>query len=361
MFLTMRLAHRALAVLVAAAAGGCALAPPGGVQLASTANNIPVSQAFISPPPGGPQPIAVIETRFSNAYAQDIVLENTSGIPGQNVLLVRAYGPMRDAAGLPRLQRDVPDIAEIRRELLERFPGVRMELSGLYAQNRYGPLTYATGSSGRTTCVYVVQRIAAEERVFSLQRGAIVWRLRLCDRDATARDLLLVAYGLTINGYFLSPFWNPYGDAPPVDERVGTPGATILPEQVVDPTVVAPVAYGARAKQIDAAPAQQVTRPRPRTAPPVTQPPTVLNQPLPGAAVVPRPQSVDLTEPEVEGSNLPSTAPVGRPSVTVPSPSAADAPNVRTVPGVPVPEAAGPRVLLPNAGLGNPTVRVVEN
>ena len=358
MFLTSRLTQKAaVTIVLAGLVGGCAY-DAGGVKLATLGGNeIPVSQAFMSMPPGGPQPIAVIEQRYQNAYAQDIILKNTSAAPGQNVLIVRAFGPMGRQAGRERLELDTPNVTDIRRELRERFPGVHMELSGLYVQNRYGPFTYATGRAAGANCLYAVQRIAQDTRVFAWERGAIVWRLRVCDRNTSPRDLLLLAYGVTINGYFMSERWNPYGAPPPADPRIGAPGETILPQQVVDPTVVSPVAYGATQRATIKAPVRR--RRRTPVATPVRRAatPTVLTEPIPGAAIVPRPENTNLTEPEIQGSNLPSTAPPRPATVyTVPTPSAAV--RTETTPSasaVPLPPPTGTTV-----APAPPSVRVVQ-
>ena len=339
MFVSSRKLHQAFAVLVAAAVGGCSYTPKGGVVRSATLNRqIDVSEAFVTPPPGGPAVIAVLENRYQNGLAQDIILENDTGVPGQNVILVKAYGPMGAEAGQSRLSDDKFSMYDIQNELRKQFPGVAMQVSGLYAQNRYGPFSYATGRSGSgANCVYAWQRIAAEERVFSGQRGAITWRLRVCDRGTDTRTLLLLAYGLTINGYFLSKTWNPYGDPPEVDPRIGKPGVTVLPEQVVDPTVVAPSSFGPQAKTTIRAPSR--TR-RASVAPaPAPAEPTVLNQPIEGAAIIPRPENTDLSEPRIQDSNLPTTGVTARPGVvTVPSvgqrtsvPPAAGSPQVRVI------------------------------
>ncbi|WP_162408739.1 cellulose biosynthesis protein BcsN [Acuticoccus sediminis] len=304
MFVVSRKVHQAIVVLAAAVVGGCSYNPQGGVvRSASLSNQIDLSEAFITPPPGGPEIIAVLENRYRNGLAQDILLENDTGIPGQNVIIVRAYGPMGAEAGIETLKTDIIDLHDIRNELRQQFPGIAMEMSGLYVQNRYGPFSYATGRSRNgANCVYAWQRIATEARVFSAQRGAITWRLRVCDKQTDMRTLVFLAYGMTVNGYFLSQRWNPFGDPPEPDPRIGKAGETILPQQVVDPTVVAPTSYGP-------APVATVARPRTRSSAPVTTsaPPTVLNQPIEGAAIVPRPENTDLSEPRVEGSNLPST------------------------------------------------------
>lgn len=363
MLLTSRKAHKAAALLAAALASGCGHYSEG-VQLATLGNEIPVTQAFMTPPPGGPQPVAVLEQRYRNAYAQDIILENTSAAPGQNVLLVRAFGPMGRTAGRERLPQDIPTVTSIRREMREYFPGIHMEVSGLYAQNKWGPFTYATGRAAGANCLYVVQRISADPRVFSFERGAIVWRLRVCDTKTSIRDLLLMSYGMTINGYFLSRGWNPYGDAPDVDPRVGTPGETVFPEQRVDPTVVAPVAYRGSGKATIRRPVRRSTRVAPATS---TQArvatPTALNAPVEGAAVVPRPENTNLSEPFIEGSNLPETAPPrpsGSLSVPAPSPNVPRPPLATQTRTVPLPPAAG-TVVTPISSVGPaPSVRVIR-
>ncbi|MEM8855013.1 MAG: cellulose biosynthesis protein BcsN [Pseudomonadota bacterium] len=350
----------AATLLLAGAVAGCAY-DQGGFKTATLNKEVPVTNAFIMPPPGGPQPIAVLENRYENGLAQDILLRNRSGSRGQNAIIVRAFGPMGRDRGQGRLSTDIPSVTTIRKEMRERLPGVHMEISGLYVQNRYGPFSYAVGRSRSAgNCIYAWQRISAEAKVFSAQRGAITWRLRLCDTKTSARDLLLVAYGMTINGYFLSRSWNPYGDPPPLDDRVGTPGATILPEQAVDRTVIAPNSYGEARRERIRAPSR--SRPRP-AAPPR---PTVLNDPVPGSAVVPRPENTDLNDPRVEDSNLPRAGSAAT-RFDVPTPpsqrgviSPTPAPT-RTVPSVAPPPATGTGVTLPRRTDARlPSVRVVE-
>jgi hypothetical protein len=342
---TPRWAHRALALVIASGLAACGH-QASGVRIATLAKEVPVTEAFITPPPGGPAVVSVLETRYANALAQDIVLANSTATAGQNLLVVRAFGPMGADAGRARLPDDVPDVATIRRELRERFPNVHMEVSGLYVQNRYGPFGYATGRARGVNCLYAWQRIAARERLLRFETGAITWRLRVCDGNTSMRTLLLLAYGLTINGYFLSERWNPYGDPPAPDPRIGQPGETILPQQVVDPTVIAPEAVGARRRAAArpqaraAATARAVPVPRPARDEP-------FNEPLPGAAVVPRPERTDLSEPEVLDSNLPEIVPRARQRPDVPLPPGEDAPRPRTgEPGVPLPPS-GPRLILP--------------
>ncbi|WP_420394137.1 cellulose biosynthesis protein BcsN [Acuticoccus sp.] len=365
-----------MTVLAMVLVGGCSSAPHGGVVRSATLEHaLSPSEAFISPPPGGPGVIAVTETRYANALAQTIILENRTDAAGQNLILVRAYGPMGRDAGVGTLPDDRITMTTIRRELRERFPGTAMEVSGLYAQNRYGPFSYATGRTpSGTNCVYAWQRIAAEPALISTRRGAVTWRLRVCDGRTDTRTLLLLAYGLTTNGYFLSKRWNPYGDPPPPDPRIGVPGATIIPEQAVDPTVVAPSSFHEAARPVNAAPRRGPAASRPSRRQPAVEAaqPRVLNRPVEGAAVVPRPQDTDLTEPDLEGSNLPEAGltageappPIVGDDIRVPRPPGPDAapsapttPTVPTptVPGtptvpVPLPEEDASRVELPDAG-----------
>lgn len=265
-------------VVLAAALAGCVA--NGGVQTSSSGRQVSAADAFIKPPPGGPAIVAVVERRYGNGLAQDILLENNSSAPGQNAVYVKAYGPMGRDAGPGQLATDIPDLSDIRSELRDRFPGIPMQISGLYAQNRYGPIGYATGRSrSGSNCLYVWQRIAPEPRLLRYETGAITWRLRLCDPNTSMRNLLLTAYGFTVTGSFMSPRWNPFGPPPQPDERIGKPGVAILPEEYVDPTVVSPVSFGGDVP---------VTRSRPRTSTAPAQP-VVRNAPTPGAAVVPPP------------------------------------------------------------------------
>ncbi|MEM0908663.1 MAG: cellulose biosynthesis protein BcsN [Pseudomonadota bacterium] len=269
------------------------------------------------PPPGGPGVVAILEKRYTNGLVQDIILENNSSAAGQNVLIVRAYGPMGPDAGRGRLRTDIPSLNGVREEMRERFPGVHMSVSGLYAQNRYGPLGYATGRSRTgSNCLYVWQRIASDPGLFRVERGAITWRLRLCDPNRTQRQLLQIAYGFNVVGYFDSDYWNPYGTPPEPDERIGKPGEVIFPDEVRDDTVVAPVAFSdpPRRRRRASSTARRVAA----SSPPAARP-TVVNNPAPGAAVVPRPQNTNLSEPVQQNTVVPSA---NAPATTVPAPGA---------------------------------------
>ncbi len=356
MLLNSRKAHLAVAVAMSAALAGCGY-DTGGVRTATLGNSVPVTEAFMTPPPGGPAVIAVVENRYSNALAQDIILDNRSSASGQNVIYVRAFGPMGRDGGRGSLSTDMVNLTDIRREMAQRIPGVHMEVSGIYVQNRYGPFSYATGRSrSGATCLYAWQRIAADQKVFSFQRGAITWRLRVCENNTDARSLLLLAYGLTINGYFMSETWNPYGDPPKPDPRIGEPGTTILPEQVVDPTVIAPTSYGEVRTSTIRAPRRSRRTVR---AAPVR--PTVLNEPVEGAAIVPRPEATDLSEPTVQDSNLPPAPTRQAPVYTVPAPTSSVRPAPLPATPTLAPPPSGPRLVLPpTTAATSPSVRVVN-
>lgn len=311
--------RRGVAMILALAAAGCI--NDGGLRLVSPVSDVPVARAFMMPPPGGPAIVAVLERRYGNGLAQDIVLENNTALAQQNALYVRAFGPMGRDAGEGSLGPDVPSLAVIRSELRSRFPGVPMKVSGLYAQNRYGALGYATGRGRGSNCIYVWQRIAAEPSLLRFEVGAITWRLRLCDPHTSVRDLLLIAYGVTVTGAFRSQRWNPFGEPPGPDPRIGKPGAVILPQEVVVRTEVSPQPFGkAPASRRRAAPRRtaRASRPAAKRAPAA---PLALNRPAPGAAVVPRPHDTDLDEPTVRGSGPPASA--NRQPATSPAPQRA--------------------------------------
>lgn len=329
---------RIVAAALAVAVCGCVT--DGGISPSSSVDEVPISRAFMVPPPGGPAIVSVIEQRYANAIAQDIVLQNNTALAQPNALYVRAFGPMGRDAGVGTLSQDVPSLAGVQNELRSRFPGVPMQISGLYAQNRYGALGYATGRAHGNNCIYVWQRIAAEPSLFRFEVGSITWRLRLCDPNTSLRDLLVIAYGFTITGSFKSQRWNPFGEPPPPDPRIGQPGVVILPETVVEPTVVATPVFGAGPA------ARRTTRSTVRRRPVAT--PAALNLPASGAAVVPRPQNTDLSEPTVRGSNLPEIAP--RTDGALPPTSEPPTPTPGT-PTVLIPQQVSPprvRVITPD-------------
>ena len=188
------------------------------------------------------KPIAVIEQRFSNGVLQEILLENPTSSAGQNVLVARAFGPMGHDRGMERMSLDEPTTADIRREMRERFPGVNMTISETFVQNRYGPFGFATGRlRGGVSCIYAWQEIRAKKSVlFPGYRGAVTWRLRFCDANASPRELLYLPYGLNVNVYFLQDNWNIYGKPPEPNPDIGKLGRPLGPDKVVEDLSMAP-------------------------------------------------------------------------------------------------------------------------
>jgi hypothetical protein len=318
------LARTSLIVCLVLAVAACSY-KPRGPRLATLANKVSVENAFISTPPGGPQPIAVIEQRFSNGVLQEILLENPTSSAGQNVLVARAFGPMGDDRGMERMSLDEPTTADIRREMRERFPGVNMTISETYVQNRYGPFGFATGQlRGGVSCIYAWQEIRAKKSVlFPGYRGAVTWRLRFCDANATPRELLYLPYGLNVNVYFLQDNWNIYGKPPEPNPDIGKLGKPLGPDKVVEDLSMAPPSgYGNYRRNR--------TTTRRRSAPAVTtQEERVLeNEPAAGAAVVPPPDRAATLQPRT---------PAGSPTVIAPN----QPPPVQRAPSISAPTGAG--------------------
>ena len=66
--------------------------------------------------------------------------------------------------------------------------------------------------------------------MFIGETGSISVRLRLCGGRSTSEAALLsVMYGFTIDAYFLSARWNPYGGPPPVPTTLGGLNAPVVP------------------------------------------------------------------------------------------------------------------------------------
>ncbi len=221
----------AVACLGALLVAGCA-AKPQDIISSSQALRKPVDRAMVDMPPGGPAVLGVVERTYSNATTQELTLENHSHVSGENRLTITMFGPVvQVTAPENRLNNDPLALLNVGREFGWFFPGVRMQVSTYYAQNRYGSFGYATGRSGVDTCLYAWQRIRAPDLDSTLisRQGTIMIRLRLCAPQSSETDLLQVMTGFNINAYFLTPRWNPYGQPPPPPEDLGKPGATVLP------------------------------------------------------------------------------------------------------------------------------------
>ncbi|WP_051355468.1 cellulose biosynthesis protein BcsN [Mesorhizobium erdmanii] len=225
--------------VLAGCAGPAPIVNPSGTSLASA------ETAFAFPPPGGPAITAILERRFTNATQQDILLSTSAHTPGQNTLRVQLFGPVDTSlAGQGRLRDGYLPIGDLGSEMRQMLPGIRMQRSPYYVQNKYGPFGYAVGrAASGDTCLYGWQRISSTgvTQTWIGNKGSVQVRLRLCDQGASEQKLLDIMYGYTITSYFKSRNWNPYGEPVAPDESLGKPGHPIYPVGVTRfETVTAP-------------------------------------------------------------------------------------------------------------------------
>lgn len=230
--------HTALNCLAAGAvlmtASGCA--GRSDLGYASLMSEVPAARAIVVPPPGGPSVVAVLQQQYQNGLSQEIALSTASLTTGQNAfyvsLLNNTAGSMEipDTLSPPSLSPD-----RLQREMEERMPGVEMETSLVYVQNKFGPFGFATGRSPMgDLCLYAWQQIEPSEPVILVPGGAVSVRLRLCDADASVDQLLRVFYGYTIAAYFRQESWNPYGDPPSPPAHFGERDAPMYPLSLGD-------------------------------------------------------------------------------------------------------------------------------
>jgi len=276
--------------------------------------------AFAYPSPGGPAITAVLEQRFANASQQDILLSTSARTPGQNMLRVQMFGPVdASQAGQGRLRDGYLPIGDVGSEMRQLLPGIRMQRSPYYVQNKYGPFGYAVGrGASGDTCLYGWQRITSTGSTQTLigNKGSIQVRLRLCDQNASEQHLLDVMYGYTISSAFRTRNWNPYGDAPAPSEAIGKPGQPIYPLGVTQfGTVTAP--------QAPAKPARRIARQR------------VMAEQTPATPELPQP--VGPTVPPPPGGQ---TADAQAPAA-VPSPADASSAATTIVPPPPCTKGGG--------------------
>lgn len=206
----------------------------------------PLNKVFVTPPPGGPAILALVETKYSNAVAQEIALATRSLVPGQNAFHVAIYRQPK-----PGLQDTLSDKElgrpALRKEMNQRLPDVPMTVADYYVQNRYGPFGYAAGrAASGELCLYAWQRIVPNQSRYLIEgpRGSIQIRLRLCDARASEPELLAAMYGFTINAYVRGYSWNPYGEAAPPAPSLGRPSAPVLPIGPLGPASVVDGQFG---------------------------------------------------------------------------------------------------------------------
>ncbi len=301
--------NRASCLTLLSLLAGCASGGPP--QILASTRTVDASAAYALPPPGGPTIVSVIERPYNNAIQQEILLSTSARTPGQNVLRVQFFGPVKaNLSGGDTLRDSQLGVTDISRELRGTLPGIAMHRSPNYVQNRYGPFGFASGrSSSGDTCIYAWQRIRPGESQsrWLTGRGSIQVRLRLCDARLNEEQLLAFMYGFSINAAFNDYSWNPYGEPPGPPANLGRPGPDVYPAGPGLPPSAAlmppPQQPQARpqAQRRAAAPVSPVTPARmPRPAPigPLVPPPpgspdTTPNPPVgtlpavPGAAVRP--------------------------------------------------------------------------
>ena len=293
---------------------GCANPPP----LTNSAGTSIVSSetAFAYPSPGGPAITAVLEKHFANATEQDILLSTSARTPGQNMLRVQMFGPVdASLAGEGRLRDGYLPIGDVGYEMRQVLPGIRMQRSPFYVQNKYGPFGYAVGrSASGDTCLYGWQRITSTGATQTLigNKGSIQVRLRLCDQNASEQHLLDVMYGYTISSAFKTRNWNPYGDAPAPDDAIGKSGHPIYPLGATQfGTVTTP--------QAPATPARRIARQRVMAE----QAPATPEMEQPIGPTVPPPPGAQTADTQAPAAVPPAADASGAPATVVPPPPCA--------------------------------------
>jgi hypothetical protein len=216
----------AVAVMSAAACAG-----RSDLDYATLNSEVPATRAIVVPSPGGPSVVAVLQRTYQNGISQEIALSTASLTSGQNAFYASLLNNTASNMEIPEtlsLPPLTPD--RIEREMEERIPGVAMQTSLVYVQNKFGPFGFATGrSASGDLCLYAWQQIEPDKPAILVPGGAISVRLRLCDADASVDQLLRVMYGYTIAAYYRQESWNPYGDPPPPPAGFGQPDAPMYP------------------------------------------------------------------------------------------------------------------------------------
>lgn len=289
-------------------------------QILASTRTVDATHAYALPPPGGPSIVSVIERPYNNAVQQEILLATSARTPGQNVMRVQFFGPVRANLSAGDTLRDKQlGVTDISRELRGTLPGIVMRRSENYVQNRYGPFGFASGQSrSGDTCIYAWQRIrpAESQTRWLTGRGTIQIRLRLCDSHLNEEQLLAVMYGFSINAAFNDYSWNPYGEPAGPAPDLGRPGADVFPAGPGLPP----------AETLMPAPASQPVRVQRRLAAPVAPAATTIRErPAPIGPVVPPPPGFPNArsgQPANTLQSLPAAATTPGGSLVVPPPPA---------------------------------------
>jgi len=272
--------YKTLAVLACAAMlAGCAHS--GNEMTPRTPSAVAPTQALIFAPAGGPAMLGVVETVYANAIKQDIALATEARTPGQNMISVIVFEG-KGGDGSDSALVDIPFTqVNLTAEALAAWPNSGMAVSPFYVQNNYGPFGYAVGRPATgDTCLYAWQRIAPGLKPSgAIERGAVVIRLQLCDRNRSEESLLNVMYQLRVN----TPVFEP-GRAPAQIGRIAMP---IRPQGAAGFTPVVKVTPPPAAAPRRTAPAAAVV------------PVAVSITPPPGAPIVPLPGGSSAGSPTV--------------------------------------------------------------
>ena len=254
--------------IAALALAGCASTSP---QTPRTATTVPLTEAMIFPPPGGPALLSVVEIDYANATRQNIALATNSRTPGENMISITRFlgrGGDGNDGELPD-----SDAVDLYAEASEAWPEVSMMVSPFFVQNFYGPFGYAVGGAPTgDKCVYAWQRIAPSERSSgTVGRGSVIVRLQLCDQTSSEQTLLRMMYQMRLR----DPVFQPWRASP----AIGQPGVAIMPQSVggFQNVLDLPEAQPPR-RTTQAAPVQQVSAP---TQPAPTQAPAPAPRPAP--------------------------------------------------------------------------------
>jgi hypothetical protein len=356
--------------LVALGGAGCASQPD--VVRFSVVESVPVSQAAIFPPPGGPAIATVLQRTNPDGMQQSILLATSSATPGDNYFKIRlSSGAVADVKDPD--PRPIRSAADLDRELLAAFPDVRMAPSATVLQNAFGPFSYASGNGAAgEACLYAWQQIAAsdDQKAPLTSRGGIQIRFRMCDGQRSERDLLMVMYGFTITAAVNSKGWNPYGmtlptgaTAPLSDGIVLPPRAATVCEQGAAPAtecIFAPENSPVRLAVASPVPVE------PRAAVPTEAVPSVAVPPVTAPVDVPLPpaRAFDPAVPSPRSSSQPNAptvmieaarAAVPRPSELASSSQPASV-TVSPDPAVPSPSGLGAAAPLPAEGAASAKV-----
>lgn len=225
---------RSLLRIVSALSAVAALAActsSGSVKQGNGPELVDSEEALVMPPPGGPAIVGVIGRTRGNGVEQTISLATSSTVQGQNYFKIAFYGSSGSHDGPAMTYRGLNE-GDLRREIARAAPGVPLVRSTAFLQNAYGPFGYASGrSSSGEACLYGWQQIRSRSTGSGMGRdfGMIQIRVRICDNQATERQLLTVMYGYTVTGGFQGEIWNPYGRPGGVDSRIGQTGQPIYP------------------------------------------------------------------------------------------------------------------------------------